>query len=430
MFPVDDAIYYGCNDMKAGFYRKYGKRILDILIALPSIIVLLPLIILIGILVRIFIGPSILFKQRRPGLNEKLFTLYKFRTMSEARNLRGELLPDEERLNNFGKFLRASSLDELPELFNILIGDMSLVGPRPLLQQYLPLYNEKQRRRHEVRPGLTGLAQIRGRNLISWTEKYRLDIEYIEHISFRSDLKIMFTTIRKVFLREGIHSEASSTMEPFTGEEEREGKAIKSKLLIVGAGGHGKVVADIALKMNSWDMVAFLDDNESLDHVMNIPVIGKTNDMKKYMHQYDIFIAIGDNCVREAMISALENEGARIPVLIHPSAIIGDQVDVQSGTVIMAGAVINCCSTIGKGCIINTCASIDHDNVIEDFVHISPGAHTAGKVTMGKRTWLGIGGIVKNNLIIHGDCRIGAGAVVVCDILEEGTYLGIPAKRV
>lgn len=158
-----------------------------------------------------------LFKQERPGLNEKIFTLYKFRSMTDERDENGELLPDSVRLTKFGKFLRSTSLDELPELFNILKGDMSIIGPRPLLVQYLPLYDEHQRRRHEVRPGLSGLAQVNGRNAISWEEKFNLDIEYVNNISFILDWKIIFLTIKKVFVREGISSDTSVTMEPFQG---------------------------------------------------------------------------------------------------------------------------------------------------------------------------------------------------------------------
>jgi len=171
-------------------YRKYFKRPLDFILSLIAIIVLSPVFIIIAILVRIKLGSPVIFKQDRPGLNEKIFTMYKFRTMTDERDENGELLPDSKRLTKFGRMLRSTSLDELPELFNILKGDMSFVGPRPLLVEYLPLYNEQQRRRHEVRPGLTGYAQVNGRNAISWEEKFKYDLEYVEKISFLLDLKI------------------------------------------------------------------------------------------------------------------------------------------------------------------------------------------------------------------------------------------------
>lgn len=205
---------------------------------------------------------------------------------------------------------------------------------------------------------------------------------------------------------------------------------MKDKLLIIGASGHGKVIADIALKMNKWKSIAFLDDDESIKSSMGIAVIGKSADAFKYIKDYDIFVAIGNNVTREKIQEKLEAEGANIPTLVHPNAVIGEQVKFGNGTVVMAGVVINCCTEIGKGCIINTGSTIDHDNLIEDYVHISPGVHTAGTVKIGKGTWLGVGSKVSNNLNIISGCKVGAGAVVVKDITEAGTYVGVPARRV
>lgn len=200
-------------------YRKYVKRPLDMIMSLIAIIVLSPLLCITAVLVRIKLGSPVLFKQNRPGLHEKIFTMYKFRTMTDERDAQGELLPDSIRLTKFGKFLRSTSLDELPELFNILKGDMSFVGPRPLLVQYLPLYNEHQKRRHDVRPGLSGLAQVNGRNAISWEEKFKLDVEYVNSMSFIGDWRIIAMTFKKVFVREGISSETAVTMEYFEGSK-------------------------------------------------------------------------------------------------------------------------------------------------------------------------------------------------------------------
>lgn len=203
--------------VRVGFYRQYVKRPLDFILALCGLIILSPLMLVIALLVRLKLGSPVIFKQKRPGLNERIFTLYKFRTMTNERNENGELLPDEKRLTNFGKLLRSTSLDELPELFNILKGDMSFIGPRPLLVQYLPLYNEHQRRRHEVRPGLSGLAQVNGRNAIDWEEKFRLDVRYVDSVTFLGDLKLILKTIWKVVKREGITSNGVVTIEPFKG---------------------------------------------------------------------------------------------------------------------------------------------------------------------------------------------------------------------
>jgi sugar O-acyltransferase (sialic acid O-acetyltransferase NeuD family) len=204
---------------------------------------------------------------------------------------------------------------------------------------------------------------------------------------------------------------------------------MKNKLIIIGASGHGKVVADIAIKMGKWKTIIFLDDDESKQVSMGIEVVGKSSDFLNHIEDCDIFVGIGNNTIREKVQKKLEAEGASIPVLIHPNAVIGEQVDLSPGTVVMAGVVINCCTKIGKGCIINTGATIDHDNLIEDYVHISPGAHIAGTVKVGHGSWLGIGSIVSNNINIIGNCIIGAGAVVVKNITEPGTYVGIPARK-
>ena len=200
-------------------YQYFFKRIFDIILSISVLIVTAPFLFLLAVLVRIKLGSPILFRQKRPGKNEKVFTMYKFRTMTDERDEFGNLLSDEVRLTGFGKFLRSASLDELPELFNIIKGDMSIVGPRPLLVEYLPRYNDEQRRRHKVRPGLTGLAQVNGRNAISWEDKFTYDVRYTEHVTFLGDLKIILQTIRKVLIRQGINSETAATMETFIGSE-------------------------------------------------------------------------------------------------------------------------------------------------------------------------------------------------------------------
>lgn len=205
---------------------------------------------------------------------------------------------------------------------------------------------------------------------------------------------------------------------------------MKDKLLIIGASGHGKVVADIAIKMNKWDSISFLDDNEAVKVCMGLQVVGKTDDSSKYKDDADFFVAIGNNTIREKIQEKLENKGLSIVSLVHPNAVIGKDVEIGKGTVAMAGAVINSSTRIGKGCIINTSCSIDHDNTIEDYVHISPGANLAGTVKVGKGTWIGIGSVVSNNINICSEATIGAGTVVIKDIIESGTYVGVPVKKI
>ena len=195
------------------------KRLIDILGSLIGIIVLSPVYVIVGILVYLKLGSPILFSQMRPGKDEKIFKMYKFRSMLDSTNHLGEVLPDEERLTPFGAKLRSTSLDELPELFNVLKGEMSLVGPRPLLVEYLDLYSDEQKKRHKMRPGITGWAQVNGRNSISWSDKLSLDVEYVENFNLLLDMKILFMTVFKVFKKEGINQEGNATMEAFTGEE-------------------------------------------------------------------------------------------------------------------------------------------------------------------------------------------------------------------
>lgn len=204
---------------RAGIYEKFIKRGLDLLLSGCALLVLWPVLLVLALLVRSKLGSPAIFCQERPGKNGKIFRLYKLRTMTDARDENGELLPDEVRLTPFGRTLRSLSLDELPELWNIFRGDMSLVGPRPLLVKYLPLYNDEQARRHEVMPGLTGWAQVNGRNLVTWEDKFAMDVWYVDHISFGLDLKILWLTVKAVLRKEGISAEGSATMEDFAGSK-------------------------------------------------------------------------------------------------------------------------------------------------------------------------------------------------------------------
>lgn len=205
---------------------------------------------------------------------------------------------------------------------------------------------------------------------------------------------------------------------------------MKNKLLIIGASGHGKVIADIALKMNKWERISFLDDDVDIKSSMGLEVIGTSDDIFLHLDEFEIVVGIGNNATRQSVHEMLEALGASIPVLIHPHAVVGEQVEIGVGTVVMAGVVINCCTNIGKGCIVNTGSTIDHDNNIEDFVHISPGVNLSGTVKVGQKSWLGIGSVVSNNVSITSESIFGAGSVVVKDIKEPGTYVGVPVRKI
>ncbi|MBQ4128744.1 MAG: sugar transferase [Ruminococcus sp.] len=216
------------NHKPYGAYERFFKRPIDIICALLALVVFCWLYIIVAILVRVKLGSPVIFKQARPGKDEKIFYLYKFRTMTDERDKNGELMPDEVRLTKFGRFLRKTSLDELPEAINILKGDMSVVGPRPLLVEYLDRYSDEQHRRHEVRPGLSGYAQVHGRNTVTWEEKFKMDVYYVDNITFLGDIKIVFDTVFKAFFkREGINSQTSATMEVFMGTQDTEKETVE-----------------------------------------------------------------------------------------------------------------------------------------------------------------------------------------------------------
>lgn len=211
-------LWYNIQWLGEHMYKLFIKRLIDIVLSLTGIIVLTPVMMIVALLIKLKLGGPVVFTQQRPGKNGKIFKMYKFRTMTNAKDANGKLLPDEVRLTPFGKKLRSTSLDELPSLINILKGEMSIVGPRPLLVDYLPLYNKEQARRHEMRPGLTGLAQVNGRNLLSWNERFKLDVYYIDNCSFILDVKIFLKTFYKVFKKEGITQSETTVMEDFTGD--------------------------------------------------------------------------------------------------------------------------------------------------------------------------------------------------------------------
>lgn len=207
------------SSARAGLYRRWGKRCFDLLAVIVALPLLLPVLVIVALLVWLKLGRPVHFVQVRPGLQGRAFRMFKFRTMTDRKDAQGRLLPDEQRLTRFGRFLRGTSLDELPELINVLRGEMSLVGPRPLLMEYLPLYTQEQARRHEVRPGITGWAQVKGRNALSWEDKFKLDVWYVDHRSLWLDLKILGMTVWKVIRSEGISQQGQATAQPFRGSE-------------------------------------------------------------------------------------------------------------------------------------------------------------------------------------------------------------------
>jgi sugar O-acyltransferase (sialic acid O-acetyltransferase NeuD family) len=415
--------------MGAGFYRAVGKRLLDLAMVLALSPLWLPLLALVAVLVRLRLGSPILFSQPRPGLRAKPFTLYKFRTMRADRDSLGNLLPDEERLSVFGRFLRSTSLDELPELWNVLRGDMSLVGPRPLLTKYADLYTPEQSRRHEVKPGLTGWAQINGRNAIAWETKFQRDVWYVEHCSLWLDVKILFWTIHAVIRRDNVSANGHATVGEFQGSPRSQSntdEAIADEgITVIGAGGHAKVVV-ATLQAAGHRVSAVFDDRAELwgTSLLGIPIHGPISKLETQPWRRAV-IAIGDNSIRRRLAGRLN---ARWTTVVHPHALVDETARLGAGTVVFAGAVIQPDVRIGDHAIINTASSVDHDCVVGDFVHVAPGARLAGKVRLESDVFMGMGSSVIPGVTIGQRSVVGAGAVVITDLPADVVAVGVPAR--
>src|SRR5690554_4751648 len=294
------------------------KRLIDIVAAALGLMVLSPLLGVLSVLIWRNLGSPVFFRQTRPGRDGKPFQMVKFRTMLDATDKDGNPLPDDQRMTRFGSFLRSTSLDELPELWNVLKGDMSLVGPRPLLVEYLPLYNEQQARRHEVRPGVTGWAQINGRNAISWEQKFDYDVWYVDNQSLWLDIKILLLTVKKVFVREGISSSETVTMPKFKGTVSE-----SKDLIIIGASGLGKEVAWLAKRLGKA-VKGFLDDNEALQGTMfyDFPILGTVSKWKEHTDS-EFIIAIASPFIRQKIVTAMSSENIpTFTTLIDPSVAV------------------------------------------------------------------------------------------------------------
>jgi sugar O-acyltransferase (sialic acid O-acetyltransferase NeuD family) len=401
------------------FYRNYGKRLFDLIIAVPALILLSPVLLVTAGLVRVWLGAPVLFRQERPGLRGRRFFISKFRSMTDERDENGNLLPDEQRLTRFGRFLRSSSLDELPELWNVITGQMSLVGPRPLKVSYLDLYTPEQSRRHEAVPGITGWAQVNGRNAVAWDERFKLDVWYVENCSLWVDMKILWKTVAAVLGRRGISAEGHSTMPEFTGTPAR------SKIVVIGAGGHGKVVVS-TLQAAGHVVDAVYDDNPRAwgSTLLDVPVRGPVEELKTSVGVRGV-LGIGNNSVRERLARTLPLDWMTV---IHPQSFVHSSVQLGAGTVVFAGAVVQPDTVVGRHAIINTCASIDHDCRVGDFSAVCPGARLAGTVTVGERCLLGTGCCVIPNIQIASDVVVGAGTVVIRDLPSDCTLVGSPSR--
>lgn len=426
--------------MFTDFYRRHGKRLFDVIASGAALVVLSPALIALAVLVRWRLGSPVLFRQVRPGRDGRPFVLRKFRTMTDARDERGDLLPDDRRLTRFGRFLRASSLDELPELWNVFTGTMSLVGPRPLLMEYLDRYSPRQARRHELRPGLTGWAQINGRNGIDWETRLELDVWYVEHCSPWLDLRILALTVARVVRRDGIRAAGHATMPKFTGhssamDARREiafsadaaakDASSSNGVIVIGAGGHAKVTI-ATLRAAGFEIAAAYDDDPLRweSRVLGIPVLGPLARLEGLSGRRGV-IGIGNGHVRRELAARFDLEWVTV---VHPRAHVAPEAEIGPGTVVFAGAVIQPGTRIGAHAAINTAASVDHDCDIGDFVHVAPGTHVAGNVRVEEGAFLGIGSRVIPGVRIGAWATLGAGGTAIRDLPPYVVAVGTPAR--
>lgn len=408
------------------------KRLFDIVVSFSALIILSPIFALVAYKVKKNLGSPVLFRQIRPGLYGKSFEMVKFRTMRDSVDESGNSLPDSERLTPFGKMLRATSLDELPELWNVLKGDMSLVGPRPLLIEYLPLYNEEQAKRHNVRPGITGYAQVNGRNAISWEQKFELDTWYVENQSFWLDIEILFKTIKKVFFKEDINAAGEATISKFTGTK-------SDKIFAVyGASGCGRSLMPVAKeyleKQDKQAELCFIDDSLSEEveingyRAMNYEAFKQLEYVEK-----SVLIAIASGQIRERICNKLTDDGIKLWSVISKNAMVMDSVSVKDGGAISPFVTLGSNVTIGKSFHANLYSYVEHDCIIGDYVTFAPGVKCNGNVHIGRHTYVGAGAMIKQGtpdkpIKIGKNVVIGMGSVVLNDIPDGMTVVGNPAK--
>lgn len=397
-------------------YKNIFKPLFDFTVAFIGLVLLAPLFLLVTTALFIANQGKPFFLQKRPGKNGTLFTILKFKTMNDKKDAQGNLLSDAMRLTPIGQLVRKTSLDEIPQLLNVLKGDMSLIGPRPLLPDYLQLYSPFQNRRHEVKPGITGWAQINGRNAISWDQKFEMDVYYVNHLSFVLDLKILFHTVVKVIKSEGINAQDTATIEPFRGN---------NKLIVIGAGGHAKVVVDCIEEEKKYEITLLIDDAPPATFISHYAI--EKRDMENNYQSVNAIIAIGNPLHRKKIAYQLKSN---FVMTIHPSAVVSKHAKIGTGCQIFATAVVNAAASIGNHCIINTGAIVEHDCILGNFVHIAPNATLGGGVSIGESSHIGMGAIVLQNISIGKNVTVGAGAVVTKNIPDNSTVVGVPAKPI
>ena len=412
-------------------YRLFVKRFLDILVSIIGLLITLPILIITYFILGFQNNWSVFFFQERPGIQQKAFRIIKFKTMTDAKDTEGKLLPDKQRITKAGKIIRRFSIDELPQLVNVLKGEMSLIGPRPLLFKYIPLYSVEQLRRHDVRPGITGLAQVNGRNSISWEQKFDYDIFYVDKLSFTLDIKILWKTFIKVIRTEGVNQSDDRPMQPFNGNNE---KSMKQKLLIIGAGSVGKFIAyNINQFTNSFEIIGFLDDDTTKHNtvIADFKVLGAVEKLPEFSGKgIAIVWGIAFPVIKKKLFDQYQSLSFEFPNFIAKDAWVSEGVIFGKGCIIYPGTAINYETVIDDFVVINMNCSIGHNCTIQSFSSLAPGVNLGGNTNVGNCVEIGIGASTIQSTIIGDNATIGGQAMVVSDVSKLDVVVGIPAKSI
>jgi sugar O-acyltransferase (sialic acid O-acetyltransferase NeuD family) len=416
------------------------KRFFDLSAAICALVILSPVLLLIALLVRLSLGSPILFRQDRPGFKGNLFTCIKFRTMTDARDEFGELLPDAQRLTPLGRFLRNTSIDELPGLINVVRGEMSLVGPRPLLPQYITRYTSAQMRRHDVKPGITGWVQINGRNALDWNQKFALDNWYVDHRSFWLDLRILAATVWQVFKRDGIAQPGHATMPEFLGTNPRCKKAVTqpTRIIVVGAGGAAREIVSALDSINKieqrFEFLGYVvsDLSRLQPRDSREQVLGDFSWLQANRNSFDaLAIGVGFPASRLRLAAEIRHFLPEVewPSIIHPTAIIDlDSARIAEGCFIGAGVTATVNITLEAFVLCNFGCTLGHEARIGAGSVVNPGANISGGVVISTGVLVGTGSQILQYLHIGAGATVGAGAVVTRDVAEGVTVLGVPAR--
>jgi sugar O-acyltransferase (sialic acid O-acetyltransferase NeuD family) len=416
------------------------KRFFDLSAAICALVILSPVLLLIALLVRLSLGSPILFRQDRPGFKGNLFTCIKFRTMTDARDEFGELLPDAQRLTPLGRFLRNTSIDELPGLINVVRGEMSLVGPRPLLPQYITRYTSAQMRRHDVKPGITGWVQINGRNALDWNQKFALDNWYVDHRSFWLDLRILAATVWQVFKRDGIAQPGHATMPEFLGTNPRCKKAVTqpTRIIVVGAGGAAREIVSALDSINKieqrFEFLGYVvsDLSRLQPRDSREQVLGDFSWLQANRNSFDaLAIGVGFPASRLRLAAELRHFLPEVewPSIIHPTAIIDlDSARIAEGCFIGAGVTATVNITLEAFVLCNFGCTLGHEARIGAGSVVNPGANISGGVVISTGVLVGTGAQILQYLHIGAGATVGAGAVVTRSVPDGVTVLGVPAR--